>query len=237
MNWTSGSPYSHGAICFPSLFVVVVWVGLWWLWPPVGGDMAHVRGLPPSRVRAMPMGAEDAMMYRNPTLFARSLGTGTAGPEPGGRERPGDAAGPPALMPRFLPMPAPRYLAAGMASAARLEAPAVGRSAALFSEAPVFPPASGQGARVVVEVSPALAERGFKAPADLINRVQEFGKPCMVVLSVEIDADGRCRSVFVETPSGFKEFDSAVVRLVREGEAVASGRACAGRVTVSGVSP
>ena len=239
MARTAHSPYSRGAICYPSVVVAAASLALWLLWPPLDRFTPRPGILPKARVHGLAVDAEATMMHRNPLLFARSLVSVVRMSENGGGRAEGTdtAMDQPVLQPKFLPMREARPAGGAASVFPTPEAPAVGAVGRLYGDPRTFRAETGDEWRAVAEMSPALAACGFTVPPALIKKMQEFGKPCMLMFSVELGADGRPASVFLEEPSGHKDLDSALTRLLWQAEATVPGKSGSGRVIVSSGRP
>ena len=221
-----------GLMGLPEVLIVVVWVCLWMLWPP----LQRIEGRPAKSSRRLVVvsyGQVRDQLYMSPTIFAQSAGTGFQPSEDLGKtlDRPVEAAprrmrflslppDPPAEIPRRR-VPLGAQVASGMAG----YQPA-------WRDAEVFPGRVAEAGRLIVEPSEPLKRNGFK-----VKGFQEpaagWVRPWQAVVVVETGRDGGVEHTFLESGTGDADLDAMILRTLCRGAVTNAAVACMGRVTVS----
>ncbi len=221
---------AHSLIGLPSVVLIVLWAGLWFMWP------RDIRGRPRTRAPWQPgvsyvvlSEEQRGALHRQPHLFAlpSAIGFSPRNSDPAREDRPWFRAAEPRFLGRSVAAELPRAVPVPVAalSPGELQIPA-----ARFD---VFTGPADSERRLLVHMSPALARARLELPALAGRSALDVDEPWEVVVHVRIGEQGRVGTVFLVQGSGKQEIDAEVIRAIYEGRVPSPSGATAGRVTVA----
>ena len=226
--------YVRGIVGYPSVLLVVAWVGLWFLWPRVPPALNLPGRVPRPRVVYHAAAGAAASLYVSPVVFALSSRVGFGMPERS-TSSPDTAPARMAPSPRFLGWPEaaalypvmPRDVGGVLGPEERAYHPLWPAPAALAG------PATNV-VEVVMQSRGALRSAGFSArlPPELVGMSEALW---VTEAFVVLDKDGVPEHVFLEKRCQDAKINDAVVRALHRGRAPGATSPVAGRVVISRV--
>jgi len=226
-------PYSQGIFDLTSVLIVVLWIGLWFLWPSLNAWTIRAKAMPEPRVSFYPRQAnENRRDYaQSLMLFGR------------GQEARDDGAG--AVLGSLLRQPerAPRYLERGAGADGLLNG-AVAAPAAPQVDMGTYRPTwkdeqvfsirpTPREMQLFSETAGDLRKQGFEVPSFTDEEMKQFDKPWQVVVYVEVDESGRATHVLLQTGCEYPRINAMVVKAMYRGKVPTPGAPCSGRVVLN----
>ncbi len=219
----------RGLFGLHSVFVMVSWVALWFVWPNQDRESCSISRLPGKvQMRYTSVNPND-MTLKQPTLFANEMESRL--------ERDAD----PVSLMRYQPREQKRIVLEHEFEAVPDETTGVlpkdrftGVEGSFFPDRrkkEVFGESSQFETRIEWGISEMLKELGFEVPP-LPESIQNMEWGGQVVVSIELDEKGVPTHVFLEAGCKNEEVNEAVIRAMYEGKLLNVGQACIGFVTV-----
>ena len=219
----------RGLFGLHSVFVMISWVALWFVWPDQSRESCLISRFPGKvQMRYTSVNPND-MILKQPTLFANKI-------EPR-LEWGVDSV---SLM-RYQPREQNRIVLEHEFEAVPRETAGVlpknrftGVEGSFFPnrrKKEVFGESGQFETRIEWGISGMLKKLGFEIPP-LPESLQNMEWGGQVVVSIEVDEKGVPTHVFLEAGCKNEEVNSAVIRAMYEGKLLNAGQACIGFVTV-----
>lgn len=218
-----------GLFGIPSVFVMITWVALWFVWPYQNREscsISHFSGKVQMRYTSV---NPNDMMLKQPTLFADGIESS--------RERNDD----PLSLMKYRPRKQKSIVLEHEFDIVPRETTNVlskdrfaGVEGSFFPnryKKEVFGESRQLETRIECETSEILKKLGFEVPP-LPESLQNMEWGGQVVISIELDEKGVPTHVFLEAGCKNEEVNSAVVRAMYEGKLLNAGQACIGSVTI-----
>jgi len=226
-------PYSRGIVDWATVFIVVSWIGLWFLWPSLSLWSTRTKAMAAPRVAFYPhLATESRRDYTLPLTFT---GRGQDARDGGVGASLGNLLSQPEQAPRFLNRAAVADgILGGAASDPASSSADVGAYRPIWKDDRVFPVNSApQDMKLLSETSGELKKQKFEVPAFTDEEVKQFDKPWQVVVYVEVNESGRPAHVILQTGCEDARINATVVKALYRGRVLAPGTPCSGRVVLN----
>jgi hypothetical protein len=229
----SGMKYERGVIDVPSVFIVVLGIGLWSLWATLGAPMNEVRSVNGTTVRYIGT-SKDIDPVKDPELVARGTDVGK------GKDRRNRAVGDSlayykAERTSFLNRDASDETTLGpisVATADRAKAHISGH-ASVWSQKTVVEKAAPGEIRVLVHSGARLQKSGFKPPEITVDELKDSEHSWQVSVDVHFSHEGQVTHVLLAKGCSDAAVNAMVVRKMHFATLARPGGAVHDRVTVS----